>query len=202
MTDLEHVYVEGAADAPVLLLLHGTGGGPNDLVGIARELNPDAALLAPAGQVSEHGMSRWFRRMGEGNFDFDDVRRRAGDLADFVVAAREKYGLTGRRLVAVGFSNGANIAGALVLLHPDVLTESIQFATMTPVPDPPEHDLSGSRVFISNGEQDPMAPLPSAKNFMADLRKRGADVTVHWHPGGHGITPEGLAAAKTWLDAK
>ncbi|GHF02640.1 hydrolase [Amycolatopsis deserti] len=197
---LEHKFTEGAPDAPVLLLLHGTGGGPDDLVGLARELSPSATLLAPAGPVSEHGAARWFRRLAEGVFDYDDVRARTDQLASFVLQAREQYGLDGRRLVAVGFSNGANIGGALTLLRPDVVTEAALFASMLPVPDPPPHDLRGTRVFLSNGERDLMAPLPSNERFIQLLRERSADVTVHRHPGGHQITLDALQAAKAWLD--
>ncbi|QFU85848.1 alpha/beta hydrolase [Amycolatopsis sp. YIM 10] len=201
MTDLqfEHKFVEGDPSAPVLLLLHGTGGGPDDLVGLAGELNPEATLLAPAGPVSEHGAARWFRRLREGVFDTKDVIFRANQLADFVLEARELYGLGDRRLVAVGFSNGANIAAATVLLRPDALTEAMLFAAMSPVPDPPAKELRGTRVFLSNGERDPMAPLASTEQYVEFLRERSAEVTEHRHAGGHQITLEGLAAAKAWL---
>ncbi|MBN6034988.1 alpha/beta hydrolase [Amycolatopsis sp. 195334CR] len=201
MTDLqfEHKFVEGDPSAPVLLLLHGTGGGPEDLVGLAGELNPDATLLAPAGPVSEHGAARWFRRLREGVFDTQDVLFRANQLADFVLEARELYGLGDRRLVAVGFSNGANIAGATALLRPDALTEAMLFAAMSPVPDPPKRELRGTRVFLSNGERDPMAPLASTEQYVDFLRERSAEVTEHRHAGGHQITLDGLAAAKAWL---
>lgn len=197
---LEHKFVDGSPDAPVLLLLHGTGGGPDDLVGLGRELSPSSALLAPAGPVSEYGAARWFRRLAEGVFDHDDVRARADQLAEFVLDARAQYGFAGRRLVAVGFSNGANIGGALTLLRPDVVTEAALFASMLPVPDPPMSDLSGTRVFLSNGERDPMAPLSSTDRFAELLRERSASVTVHRHGGGHQIALDGLRAAKSWLD--
>jgi phospholipase/carboxylesterase len=202
---LEHRFVDGEREsdpqAPVLLLLHGTGGGPDDLLGLGRELSPGSPLLAPAGPVSEHGARRWFRRLAEGVFDFEDVVARAGQLADFVRAAREHYGLDGRRLVAAGFSNGANIAAALTLLHPDVVREAALFAAMSPVPEPPPHDLSGTRVFLSSGEQDPMAPLDSADRLVNQLRERAAEVTAHRHQGGHQITLDGVQAAQKWLDA-
>ncbi|MDT7725823.1 MAG: phospholipase/carboxylesterase [Actinomycetota bacterium] len=196
---LDHKFVEGDAGAPVLLLLHGTGGGPDDLVGLARELSPRSALLAPVGPVSEHGAPRWFRRLAEGVFDYEDVVERAGQLADFVAKAGETYGLTGRRLVAVGFSNGANIAAALTLLRPDVVREATLFASMMPLPESPALDLTGTRVFLSNGERDAMAPLDSNDKLVASLRDHSAEVTTHRHPGGHQITLDGVEAAKTWL---
>lgn len=194
---LEHKYVEGAD--PVLLLLHGTGGGPDDLLGVARELNPASAVLAPAGPVSEFGAARWFRRLAEGVFDHEDVVERANQLADFVSEARETYGLGDRRLVAVGFSNGANIAAAVALLRPDAAREAALFAAMSPLPSPPLLDLSGSRIFLSNGQRDPMAPLKSTEELIAFLRERGADVVTHRHPGGHTITLDGVRAARRWL---
>jgi phospholipase/carboxylesterase len=196
---LEHKYVEGAPDAPVLLLLHGTGGSPDDLLGLARELSPGSAVLAPAGPVAEHGAARWFRRLAEGVFDHEDVVKRANQLADFVLEARAKYGLGGRRLVAVGFSNGANIAAAVVLLRPEVVGEAALFAAMSPVPEPPELDLSASRIFMANGERDPMAPLASTGELIRLLRERGADVVTQRHPGGHQITVDGVRAAAEWL---
>jgi len=196
---MDHKYVEGDADAPVLLLLHGTGGSPDDLLGLGRELSPKSALLAPAGPVSEHGAPRWFRRLAEGVFDYEDVVTRTGQLADFVGMASETYGLAGRRLVAVGFSNGANIAAALTLLRPDVVREAALFASMMPLPAPPALDLAGTRVFLSNGERDAMAPLDSNDQLVASLRDHSAEVTAHRHPGGHQITLDGVEAAKAWL---
>lgn len=201
MTELTHKFVDGDPAAPVLLLLHGTGGGPDDLLGLARELSPSSAVLAPAGPVSEHGASRWFRRLAEGVFDYEDVVARADQLAEFILEAREKYGFGDRRLVAVGFSNGANIAGALTLLRPDAVREAALFAAMSPVPDPPALDLSGTRVFLSNGERDAMAPLPSTEQLITALRERSAEVTTHRHPGGHQITLDAVTAAKSWLAA-
>jgi phospholipase/carboxylesterase len=199
MTDLVHKFTEGDPAAPVLLLLHGTGGGPDDLLGLARELSPSSAVLAPAGSVSENGAARWFRRLAEGVFDYEDVVVRANELANFVLEAQEKYGFAGRRLVAVGFSNGANIGAALTLLRPDVVREAALFAAMSPVPDPPALDLSGTRVFLSNGERDAMAPLSSTEHLITALRDRSAEVTSHRHPGGHQITLDALSSAKAWL---
>ncbi|WP_284746876.1 alpha/beta hydrolase [Amycolatopsis sp. RTGN1] len=196
---LDHKYVEGSPDAPLLLLLHGTGGSPDDLLGLARELSPDSAVLAPAGPVTEYGAARWFRRLAEGVFDHEDVVVRANQLADFVVEAREKYGLGDRRLVAVGFSNGANIAAAVTLLRPEVVREAALFAAMSPVPQPPDLDLSASRVFLANGERDPMAPLASTEELIGLLRERGADVVTQRHPGGHLITADGVRAAASWM---
>ncbi|MFB9927234.1 alpha/beta hydrolase [Amycolatopsis halotolerans] len=192
-----HQYTEGDPDLPVLLLLHGTGGGPDDLLGLANELSPGSGTLAPTGPVSENGAARWFRRLSEGVFDHQDVLARADELADFLGTAREKYGFS--RVVAVGFSNGANIAAAVTLTRPDALKEAILFSSMSPLPEPPRLDLTGTRVFLSNGEQDPMAPLPANDELVRQLRERHAEAATHRWPGGHQVTVEGVSAARAWL---
>ncbi|PRX98669.1 alpha/beta hydrolase [Allonocardiopsis opalescens] len=196
---LSHRFHDGAPDAPVLLLLHGTGGGPGDLLGLGRELSPRSALLAPAGPVSEFGAARWFRRLAEGVFDFEDVVKQSRRLAGFIRAARYRYALDDRRLVAVGFSNGANIAAATLLLHPEALREAVLFSAMSPLPDPPDTDLAGTRALLANGRRDPMAPLDSSEGLVRELTARGAAVTTAWHPGGHTITPSGRTAARAWI---
>ena len=195
---LEHRFTPGDPELPALLLLHGTGGTPDDLVPLVQYLSPGSAVLAPAGPVSENGLARWFRRLAEGVFDFEDVVTRTHQLADFIVAAREKY-LGDRRLVAVGFSNGANIAAATLLLRPDALREGALFAAMRPLPEIPPVDLSRARVFLSNGTHDPMAPLTSTDELIAALRERDAEVEIHRHDGGHQVTIDGLQAAAAWL---
>src|SRR5882757_809437 len=195
----QHRYSPGEPTAPVLLLLHSTGGSPAELLPLADALDPRAAVLAPAGQVSEYGATRWFRRLAEGVFDFADVAARADQLADFVLAARERYSLRDRRLVAVGFSNGANIAAATLLTRPDALSEAVLFSAMMPLPDSPAIELNGTRIFLANGDNDPMAPATSTAELVRALRARSAEVTAVSHPGGHGITRAGLDAATAWL---
>jgi phospholipase/carboxylesterase len=196
---LAHQFHAGAADAPLFLALHGTGGSPADLLELAAYLHPGAAVLAPAGPVSERGAARWFRRLAEGVFDVEDVVARAHQLAEFVVAARQAYDLGERRIVAVGFSNGANIAAATLLLRPDVLREAVLFAAMMPVPDPPAHDLAASRVFLANDVRDPMAPIDSVVRLESALRARSAQVEPFRHDGGHQITLDAARAARAWL---
>lgn len=192
-----HLFSPGEADAPVLLTLHGTGSNEREIASLAPELDPRAGVLSPRGLVREQGMPRWFRRMGEGVFDVDDVVRRAGELAGFVGAAREHYGLGDRQLVAVGFSNGANIALATAMLHPDVLSRVVALSGMYPFAERDEAvDLTGVRVTTLNGREDPMAPLDSATRLVEVLRAKGAEVEQHLRAGGHGISPEDLALAR------
>lgn len=196
-----HLHHRGASGEPVLLMLHGTGSNESEIASLATELNPDAGILAPRGKVTEGGMPRWFRRHAEGVFDVDDVIARSAELAGFVTAAREHYEFGDRPIIAVGFSNGANIALATAILHPDVLDRVIAFSGMYPFGDREKPaDLSGSRVLVLNGESDPMAPLASVTTLVDTLRSYGADMEQAVRPGGHGIQATDLAAAKEWLD--
>lgn len=198
-----HLYAAGTPDSPVLLLLHGTGGTEHDLLQLAQRLAPEAGYLAPRGPVQEQGMNRWFRRFGEGKFDVDDVVRRAGELADFVQWARGNYGLGERKIIAVGFSNGANIALATVLLHPQVLTDVVAFSGMYPLGDRSfDGDLSGTAVALFNGEADAMAPLTSVTELKSVLDNAGSDVHQAVREGGHGVHPTEVDAAATWISSR
>lgn len=198
--DWPHLFFAGDPAAPVFLMLHGTGGDESTIVPLGTALDPAAGVLAPRGQVTENGANRWFRRFGEGKFDVDDVVRRAGELAEFIVWARGHYFLGERRIIAVGFSNGANIALAAALLHPLEVPELIAFSGMYPFDDRPiDTDLSGSRVFLAGGDSDPMAPLPSVIRVARVLGERGADLRHVLRAGGHAVAAGDLAAAKKWL---
>lgn len=199
-TDWPHLHLPGEDGSPVLLMLHGTGGNEQEIAALATELEPRAGVLAPRGRVREKGMARWFRRHGEGVFDVDDVIARAGELAEFVEAARAHHGWGDRPLVAVGFSNGANIALATAWLHPTVVDRVIAFSGMYPFGDREvAADLHGVRIVTLNGEADPMAPLASVNRLADALREKGADVQQHLRPGGHGIAMSDLDAARAAL---
>ena len=201
MTDRSHwPHLFEAGDGPVLLALHGTGSSERDILPLAHTVDPTAAVLAPRGQVSENGASRWFRRLDEGVFDVDDVVIRAADLASFVGWAVAHYELQGRRIVAVGFSNGANIGLAAAARHPRVLPEVIAFSGMYPFAERPlDVRLDGSRMLLANGSHDPMAPGASVHRLAAQLGDQGASVTRHERPGGHAIDSGDLEAARQWL---
>ena len=189
------------ASADTLLLLHGTGGDENDLLPLGMLLAPNANLLSPRGKVSENGMPRFFRRLAEGVFDIPDLIARAHELADFIQTASETYGFDAGRVSAVGFSNGANIAAALLLLHPGILKDAVLLHAMVPLVPESLSDLIGTRVFLGAGRQDPMASPAETERLAALLRDSGADVTVHWQPGGHALTREEAQAAAEWLAA-
>ena len=189
--DRPHVFLpadEGVA-GPALLLLHGTGGNEHDLLPLRDHLSPGAAVLSVRGTVLENGMPRFFRRVGEGVFDEDDLRRRADDLAEFVLTASAAYRIEERSLVAVGFSNGANIASAMLLRRPGLLAGAVLLAAMVPYAEPPAADLAGTLVVISNGDRDPLIEAGVTQQLAGQLRERGAEVVELPHPGGHQIYP-------------
>ena len=187
------------AGAPTLLLLHGTGGNEHDLLGLGRALHPGAALLSPRGQVLERGMPRFFRRLAEGVFDQDDLRRRTDDLAAFVDGACAAYQLDARQVIAVGFSNGANIAASLLLRHPSALAGAVLFHAMVPFEPDRSPDLRGVPVFLGAGRFDQMVAPAQTERLAELLGQAGAAVTLHWEPGGHALSPAEVRAATGWL---
>lgn len=184
-----HVYVPGGDQT--LLLLHGTGADEHDLLRLGTALSPSAGQLSPRGMVSEGGMNRFFERRSDGSFVQESVIQAAKDLHDFVQAAKKEYGF-GDNLIAAGFSNGANTAIALMVLYPQILTGAILFGSTRPLEKLPEADLSGKRIWIANGVQDPYAPEAVTRAWVEQLREFGAEVSWLSHPGGHQISPSHL----------
>jgi phospholipase/carboxylesterase len=183
--------------ATPLLLLHGTGGDENDLLQLGETVSPGSALLSPRGKVLEHGMPRFFRRLAEGVFDEDDVRRRANELADFVEAARARYGIGAP--VALGYSNGANIAAAMLTLRPDVLAGAILLRAMVPLAQPPKADLAGKPVLIVSGQRDPIIPAANAAKLATLLTEAGANVRHSVLAAGHQLSRSDLTIARDWM---
>jgi phospholipase/carboxylesterase len=200
-TDLSFIHrFEPATEPgrPPLLLLHGTGGDETDLLPLGRMIAPGSALLSPRGQVLENGAPRFFRRLREGVFDEADVVRRAHELADFVTEARAAYGLAA--LVAVGFSNGANIAAAVLQLRPEALAGAALLRAMVPLAEPPPVDLTGKPVLILSGAMDPIVPADNAARLAAILMQAGAAVMHQTLPTGHGLSQADVTLTKTWID--
>ena len=196
---LLHRFQPGEPGAPTLLLLHGTGGDENDLLPLGRTLLPGAALLSPRGAILERGQPRFFRRLAEGVFDLEDLQVRTVELASFVREAATAYHLDASRIVAVGFSNGANIAASLLLADMQVLAGAVLLRPM--VPFEPEHrpHLSGIPVLISAGRSDPIVPPTLVERLGVLLSESGAAVEMKWSPGGHGLTQADVDDAASFL---
>ena len=193
-----HRFQPGStAGAAPLLLLHGTGGDESDLLPLGAALSPGAALLSPRGQVLEHGMPRFFRRLAEGVFDENDVRQRAAELGAFVTEAGRRYGLAAP--IAVGFSNGANIAAALLLTQPGVLSGAVLLRAMVPLSEPPAVDLKGKPALILSGAADPIVSAANAAKLAAQLSQAGAEVTHRTLPTGHQLSQADVNLARDWL---
>jgi phospholipase/carboxylesterase len=201
-----HLHQPGSTEDPTtLVLLHGTGADERDLVPLGGFVRPTATLLSPRGNVREAGMPRWFARHAEGVLDVEDVARRADELADWLEVAVRAYDLDPTRLVACGFSNGANVAAAVLLRRPELFRAALLFAPMVPLEPQERVDLSSTSVLISAGRRDPICPPEQAERLAQLLADRDAAVDLRWHDGGHQLPRAHAEAARdflgTWSDA-
>jgi predicted esterase len=196
--DFLHEFVQGSSNR-TLLLLHGTGGNEGDLIPLGRELDPNASLLSPRGKILENGMPRFFRRLAEGVFDLEDLKMRTIELADFVAAAVRHYKLVPNDIVAVGYSNGANIAASMLLLRPEIMHAAILFRAMVPLIPDKLPDLSSAHIWIGAGDQDPIIHASETQRLVELLRSAGADVTIRFFTAGHGLTNTEIETAGQWL---
>lgn len=200
LLDHHYIFVDGNNSTKnTLLLLHGTGGDEKDLLDIGRMIDEHAHMLSVRGNVSEHGYNRFFKRFAEGVFDEEDIKKRSGDLALFIEAAFEKHKLQNTRLIAVGYSNGANIAAALMLLYPHLLSGGVLFRAMLPIQPPAKPDVSKTHVLLVHGEYDEMIPLESAEKLSVALEKSGADVSQIVLPTSHKLTSDDITTAQDWI---
>ncbi len=196
--DFIHEFVPGISDR-TLLLLHGTGGNERDLIPLGRELDPNAALLSPRGKILENGMPRFFRRLSEGVFDLEDLKKRTNELADFIASAAKHYKLAADQIVAVGYSNGANIAAAMLLLRPEILRAAILFRAMIPLVPENLPELSSIYIWIGAGDQDSIIPASEAQRLAKLFRRAGADVTIRFANASHDLTNDDVTTAREWL---
>lgn len=197
MSGFIHRFEPG--DLPPLLLLHGTGADENDLIPLGRMIAPGRALLSPRGKVLENGMPRFFRRFAEGVFDQKDLEFRTAELGDFLVEAAAQYEFAPRSLIALGYSNGANIAASLLLRRPEALAGAILLRAMLPFEPSELPDLTGKPVFLSSGDADPIIPAENSKRLADLLTQAGARVTHNRHSGGHGLEAREVELAGTWF---
>jgi phospholipase/carboxylesterase len=183
-----------------LLLLHGTGGEENDLIPIAKMLEiTNASILSPRGKVLENGMPRFFRRLAEGVFDIEDLKFRTNELADFVQNASRRYAFDLNRIMAIGYSNGANIAASVLLLRPEILSNAILFRPMIPLIPDTLPNLSDKHILISAGSHDPIVPSHQTEDLFDLLRNAGANVSIQWQASGHELTQRDVKVARDWV---
>jgi phospholipase/carboxylesterase len=182
---------------PPLLLLHGTGGDEDDLLALGQRLAPGAALLSPRGKVLENGMPRFFRRLAEGVFDLEDLAVRTRELGAFVAQARQQYGID--KPIAVGFSNGANIAASLLFTQPELLAGAVLMRAMVPFVPRTLPVLDGLPVLILSGAADPLVSATDRDRLAKLFSDAGAAVTYQVVPAGHNLAPQDVAAAARWL---
>jgi len=190
-----HHAEDGVPGGALVLAFHGTGGTETQFVPLVRQLLPGAAIVAPRGDVSEHGALRFFRRLGEGRYDMADLARRTAAMADFVaaqVAARSPS-----EVIGLGYSNGANILASVVFARPGLFGRAVLMHPLLPwTPDPAPVT---TRVLITAGERDPICPPEATRALAAWFRAQGAPVQTHWHPGGHEIDRSEVAAIGRFL---
>lgn len=185
--------------APTLLLLHGTGGNEDDLISLGKAISPGSSLLSPRGKVLENGMPRFFRRLAEGVFDLEDLALRTAELAKFLEAAAKHCRFELDSLLAVGFSNGANIAASLLLRFPQTLADAVLIRAMVPFEPATLPDLAGKSILLLSGQLDPIVPAAQPEQLAATFRSAGADVALRWERAGHGLTQADIEHAKDWI---
>lgn len=198
---MKHIFKKGTdANAPVLLLLHGTGGTERDLLPLADRISPASSVLSVRGNVLENGMPRYFRRLAEGVFDIEDLLFRTKELNEFLDTAALEYGFDRNNLVAVGYSNGANIAGSLLFHYKGTLRGAILHHPMVPIRGVELPDLTDVPCFIGAGSNDPICAPQETEDLQRLLSEAGAPVTVHWEQYGHQLTSSEVAAAAAWYN--
>ncbi len=195
---MRHIFKEGQVNGPTLLLLHGTGGTERDLLPIAEIVDPNANVLSVRGNILENGMPRFFKRLKEGVFDLEDLIKQTKILARFIDDASEKYQFDRDQVIAIGYSNGANIAGSLLFHYADVLKGAILHHPMVPIREVDLPNQKDTAIFIGAGENDPMCPAEESVDLERLLTDKGADVTVHWERNGHQLTQTEVNAAREW----
>jgi len=183
-----------------LLLLHGTGGNEEDLIPLGKELSSNASILSVRGKVLENGMPRFFRRLKEGIFDMEDLKLRTNELAEFILNSSSVYELELERIIAVGFSNGANIGASLLLRRPEVLSGAILFRAMVPFIPKVLPDLSNKHVLLSEGLHDPIVSREEAQNLLKLFTRTHSDAALEWQDSGHNLVQEDIVASRRWLE--
>ncbi|MGM0806290.1 MAG: alpha/beta hydrolase [Bacillota bacterium] len=195
-----HLFKKGKdVNKPVLLLLHGTGGNEKDLLSLAEMISPESSVLSVRGNVSENGMPRFFRRLSEGVFDEEDLIFRTKELYEFIEEAANKYDFNRDQVVAVGYSNGANIAGSLIFHYEKSLKGAILHHPMVPRRGIELPKLDGLPVFIGAGKNDPICPPQETEELQQLLNNAGAKVHLKWDDMGHQLSRAEVEEAAEWF---
>ncbi|MDA7424993.1 alpha/beta hydrolase [Thalassococcus lentus] len=199
MADYVFAETKGEAGAPLVFTFHGTGGSERQFHDFPRQFQPDAHVISPRGDVSENGALRFFKRRAEGLYDMDDLALRTEAMAAFVTHHAKATGAT--RVIGLGYSNGANILASTAMHLPELFTDLALLHPLIPWQPQPRPQLSGTRVLVSAGERDPICPPPMTQEFVDWLDRQGADLSVHWHPGGHEISQSEVDTLARFLSA-
>ncbi|GGM19852.1 carboxylesterase [Paraliobacillus quinghaiensis] len=195
---MKHLFKKGDNTKPTLLLLHGTGGTEEDLLPLAERIDPEANVLSVRGNISENGLNRFFKRLAEGVFDEEDLVKQTNALHEFLEESSKKYQFDQSNIVAIGYSNGANIAGSLLFHHKQAIKGAILHHPMVPRRGITLPELNDVNVFIGAGHNDPLCTEAESKELAATLESNGAEVTLHWENQGHQLSASEVEAAKEW----
>ncbi|MFB3165084.1 alpha/beta hydrolase [Neobacillus sp. 179-J 1A1 HS] len=196
---MKHIFNKGKdATKPIFLLLHGTGGNELDLLPLAGMIDDEASVLSVRGNVLENGMPRFFRRLAEGVFDEEDLLNRTKELNEFLDEAAVKYEFDRDNIIAIGYSNGANIAASLLFHYQNSLKGGILHHPMVPRRGIDLPDLTGKKVFIAAGTNDPICPPSESSELQSLLENANAEVVLHWENYGHQLTRQEVEAAADW----
>jgi phospholipase/carboxylesterase len=194
-----HKALPGSPGGPLLFVFHGTGADESQLSALGRDLMPDATVVSPRGDVSEHGAARFFRRTGEGVYDMADLARATDKMAGFIGAHIEAQKPSGS--LGLGYSNGANILASVIFAKPSLLDAAVLMHPLIPFAPKMAGSLAGKRILITAGRHDPICPPDLTERLAGGLRAAQADVTVEWHEGGHEVRPNEIDAARLFLAA-
>lgn len=196
-----HIYNEPLmGNTTIFLLLHGTGGDENDLIQLAKMIDPQAGILSLRGNIDENGMNRFFERKAMGVLDEESLKKETVKLYDFLNAAASEYHFKKEQLVVLGYSNGANIASSLLFHYKDAFNQGMLLHPMVPLRTVELPDLSRQRLFIGAGENDPICPPEETEELEQMLSKTGASITMYWGKDGHSLSQNELNAASMWYE--
>lgn len=198
---LKYIYkTTDNPDAYTLLLLHGTGGDETDLIPLAQNFGDGYNILSLRGNVSEHGMPRFFKRLGMGIFDEEDLHFRTDEMIEFIKELSEKEKFNANKIIAIGYSNGANIAGSAIIKYPGIFSGAILYRPMPPFKTINENgSKSSTKVFLSSGQTDPTVSLAVITEYLEKLKSMVSEVEYHVIPAGHHLTQQDVTLSAQWL---